>query len=140
VASTIDTYLTFIEADREVYRFLVRRTVIEALELGRMDTGLAQPWALGIVGMVNAAGGCWLKGGTMSRAELSEMLTTLIVDGLPFERATDGQGDCRLVRNGVVDCRASHVFGSLRSDRAPTSPRTLAAGMRWLSPGAAIRD
>jgi AcrR family transcriptional regulator len=108
VASTIDVYLRFIESDPALYRFLVNRTIAEttdpgailtdyisragrqvALVLGEglraagLDSGPAEPWAFGIVGMVHSAGDWWLERGTMPRSRLTEYLTSLIYDGIP---------------------------------------------------------
>jgi len=108
VASTIDVYLRFIESDTSLYRFLVNRTLAEtddprtvvtdyisragrqvALVLGEglraagLDSGPAEPWAFGIVGMVHAAGDWWIETGTMPRHRLAEYLTVLLVDGIP---------------------------------------------------------
>jgi AcrR family transcriptional regulator len=108
VASTIDSYLQFIESDPAVYRFLVHRTITEtadpgsvlneyisrtarqvALVLGEglrsagFDSGPAEPWAFGIVGMVHSAGDWWLDRGSMPRSRLAEYLTSLVYDGLP---------------------------------------------------------
>ncbi|HXA34052.1 MAG TPA: TetR/AcrR family transcriptional regulator [Acidimicrobiales bacterium] len=105
VESTIDTYLVFIESDPDVYRFLVQRGVSEAgvsindyiwqtsrqvavvlgeaLRAAGLDSGPAEVWAFGIVGMVHASGDWWLERRTMPRARLTEYLTSLVCDGLP---------------------------------------------------------
>lgn len=108
VAHAIDTYLAFIEREPELYRFLSRRAAAEggdwrhtvddfvgrvgrevAVVLGEglravgADSGAAEPWAVGIVGMVFAAGDWWLARPTMSRARLGAYLTELVCDGLP---------------------------------------------------------
>jgi AcrR family transcriptional regulator len=108
VLSTIDAYLEFIESDQEVYRFLVHRAASEGADAGTMfneyisragrqvamvlgeglraagrDSGPAEPWAFGIVGMVHSAGDWWMDRKAMPRARLAEYLTSLIYDGLP---------------------------------------------------------
>ena len=105
VASTIDTYLVFIESDPAVYRFLVQRGVSEAgvsindyiwrtsrqvavvlgeaLRAAGVDSEPAEAWAFGIVGMVHASGDWWLERGALPRARLTEYLTSLVCDGLP---------------------------------------------------------
>jgi AcrR family transcriptional regulator len=105
--TTIDTYLAFVEADPQIYRFLVqsalagpagvasaltgvipeigRRVVLvigEGLGAAGLDTGPAEPWAFGIVGMVHLAGDWWVDRRTMSRARLVEYLTRLLWDGM----------------------------------------------------------
>jgi AcrR family transcriptional regulator len=107
VLSTIDTYLQFIESDPDVYRFLVHRTSNEgtgsgpmlneymaragcqvAMVLGEglraagLDSGPAEAWAFGIVGMVHSAGDWWMDRATMPRVRLAEYLTNLVYDGL----------------------------------------------------------
>jgi len=108
IATTIDTYLAFIESEPEVYRFLVRgpgrdsgnveeninefidrtsRQVAivlgEGLRAAGQDSGPADAWAYGIVGMVQAAGDWWLDRGTLPRSRLCGYLTSLLCDGLP---------------------------------------------------------
>ena len=114
VASTIDTYLVFIESDPDVYRFLVQRSVSEtgvsindyiwrtsrqvavvlgeALRAAGLDSGPAEAWAFAIVGMVHASGDWWLERGPMPRARLTEYLTRLVCDGLPDLRALGSAG------------------------------------------------
>ncbi|MDQ4144567.1 MAG: TetR/AcrR family transcriptional regulator [Actinomycetota bacterium] len=103
---TIDTYLSFIEREKEVYAFLMHRAVGErpeaqatvadfirqlgdeiAIILGEelrrngVDSGAAEPWAHGMVGMVYLAGDRWLDRPTMPRARLVEYLTALLWNG-----------------------------------------------------------
>ena len=107
IASTIDSYLSFIEREREAYRFLMHRAVPErpeaqatvgefirqvanevALVLGEelrrfgLDSGAAEPWAHGIVGMVQLAGDRWLETRSMSRDNLVDYLKALVWNGL----------------------------------------------------------
>jgi AcrR family transcriptional regulator len=106
IAATIDGYLAFIEQQREAYRFLMHRAVSErpeaqatvgdfiqqvaeevALILGEelrrfgLDSGAAEPWAHGMVGMVHMAGDWWLEHPTMSREALVSYLVTLLWNG-----------------------------------------------------------
>lgn len=106
VAAVIDTYLRAIERQPELYRFVIRRsfadrpvesdpvsdyTTLVATELTRVfgerlreagvDSGGAEPWGRGIVGLVQAAGDWWLDYRSMSRASLTEYLTMLIWNG-----------------------------------------------------------
>jgi AcrR family transcriptional regulator len=106
IRTTIDTYVSFIDKDREAYRFLMHRAVGERPEaqatvadfirqLGReiavvlgeelrglgVDSGGAEPWANGIVGMVHLACDRWLEEPTMSRDALVDYLTTLLWSG-----------------------------------------------------------
>jgi AcrR family transcriptional regulator len=106
VAATIDAYLSFVEQRPEPYEFLMHRAATEgpeaqatvadfirqvaaevAVELGEelrsagLDSGPAEPWAHGIVGMVQLAGDWWLGARTMPRERLVEYLTALLWQG-----------------------------------------------------------
>ena len=107
IRRTIDTYLAFVEREREIYNFLMHRAVAErpearatvadfirqlAAELSivlgdelrraGLDSGGAEPWAHGIVGMVQLAGDRWLEQRNMSRENLADYLGTLVWKGL----------------------------------------------------------
>ncbi|SCX40557.1 transcriptional regulator, TetR family [Klenkia marina] len=107
VAAAIDTYLAFIEADPELYRFVVHAPaerepgadpiaglselvgdqatalVALALEQAGRPVAAAEPWGHGLVGLVRAAGDRWLGGSApMPRAELTAHLTDLAWAGL----------------------------------------------------------
>jgi AcrR family transcriptional regulator len=103
---TIDTYLSFVEREPQVYRFLMEgpgggpdaiallsnfmRQIGQevALVLGEQlravgaDSGAAEPWAYGLVGMVHLAGDWWLERQPMPRARLVEYLAGLVWNGL----------------------------------------------------------
>jgi AcrR family transcriptional regulator len=105
ISATIDAYLSAIESAPQLYQYVFgratdgmaavvgasSRTIAAALArvigdrlraLG-LDAGGAQPWAYGIVGMVQSVGDWWiLHSRPMSRAALTEYLTTLLWDGL----------------------------------------------------------
>ncbi|GAA4974489.1 hypothetical protein GCM10023205_46440 [Yinghuangia aomiensis] len=104
IQATIDTYLAHIEANPQVYRFLLHRAGAESAdvhghvtayqrrvgeELARSfdpvgATGvLARAWAHGIVGMVQACGDWWLEEHPCERAELTVYLTELLWGALP---------------------------------------------------------
>lgn len=105
--ATVDAYLTFIESQPQVYRFLMHRALVEQPEahtavseairrLGdevgralREELDLHGPAAdaatalgHGIVGMVHVAGDWWLEHRSLSRDELAAALTGLLVGGL----------------------------------------------------------
>lgn len=107
IRQTIDSYLSFIEDEREIYDFLMLRAVRERVEaqvtvtdfirqlaaelsivLGDelrragLDSGGAEPWAHGIVGMVQLAGDHWLEHRSMSRDSLVDYLEGLLWRGL----------------------------------------------------------
>ena len=111
IAATIDAYLGTIEAEPDLYRFLVHQSGSPAMpgliaqsartiatDLARvigdrlralgLDSGPAEPWAHGMVGMVQSVGDWWiLHGRPMSRAALTDYLTTLLWQGLSGVRA-----------------------------------------------------
>ena len=98
VERTVDAYLAAIEAEPQVYRFLVHsdeaapvqsqvRSFTRRLSALLADGIVAElgvaperaaAWAHGIVGMVQAAGDWWLETGRCTRAELVAELTDLL--------------------------------------------------------------
>jgi hypothetical protein len=54
------------------------------------DSGAAEPWAYGIVGMVHLAGDWWVNRRTMSREHLVGYLVSLLWDGLGSVAPADG--------------------------------------------------
>jgi AcrR family transcriptional regulator len=111
VATAVRTYLVAIEAEPELYRFLLHRADIPEMHavlsrsaetvasgLARvigdrlralgLDAGPALPWAHGLVGCVQAVGDWWLRNRQpISREALTEYLTTLLWSGLSGVRA-----------------------------------------------------
>ena len=106
IEATIDAYLRCIEAQPQLYRFVMdhagipgvhqliavsSRRVAAALAqvigdrlraLG-LDAGPAEPWAYGLVGFVQSVGDWWMAHGRpMRRAALTEYLTTLLWSGI----------------------------------------------------------
>ncbi len=101
-SSTLDAYLSAIEARPQVYRFLMQRASVEEPDVRgevasflrrlsgelaagiRIDLGLdeddprALVWAHGIVGMAQNAGEWWLEHGDVPRTEVVEQLTELL--------------------------------------------------------------
>jgi AcrR family transcriptional regulator len=106
VAATIDAYLRTIETMPDLYRVLTHQTDVAgvhhlirrsaqtvAASLARvigdrlralgLDSGPAEPWGYGIVGMVQSVGDWWmLHERPMSRAALTDYLTTLLWQGI----------------------------------------------------------
>ncbi len=107
LSATIDAYLAFVERDPDIYRFLVSQVagahapdpdelsgfvrriaaeitlvIGEQLRARGLDSGPAEPWAYGLVGMVQLAGDWWLERRTMPRQRLVDYLTTLLWEGL----------------------------------------------------------
>ena len=113
VAAAIDTYLAFIEADPELYRFVVHQQALErptadpvsslsdlvgeqasaaisvALHQAGRDAMAAAPWGHGVVGLVRSAADWWLRADRpMLRSELAAHLTDLAWAGLAGVVAT----------------------------------------------------
>jgi AcrR family transcriptional regulator len=109
LAAGIDAYLASIESRPEVYRFVAQHrdlndyaTIVglhatavigESMREAGMDSGAAELWGFGIVGLVRAAADRWLEERTMSRAAVVCYLTDLVWPGLsrsPAVRPADG--------------------------------------------------
>jgi AcrR family transcriptional regulator len=106
VAAAIETYLAFLEADPELYRFVVHGAerpqhgdpistlsdlvgeqaaglVAHQLEQAGRDPAAGAPWGHGVVGMVRAAADWWLSADRpMIRSDLAAHLTELAWAGL----------------------------------------------------------
>lgn len=106
IRGVVDGFLSGIEDEPQLWRFVVhnpgehtpgaevvddvRQTIAgllssligERLREAHLDAGGAEAWAIGLVGMVQSAGDWWLERQTMSRAEVTDYLTTLIWGGI----------------------------------------------------------
>ena len=119
IRRTIDAYLAFVEREQEIYNFLMHRAVTERpearatvadfirqlaselsivlgdeLRRAGLDPVGAEPWAHGIVGMVQLSGDRWLEQRSMSRETLVDYLERLIWNGLshaPVARESAGK-------------------------------------------------
>jgi AcrR family transcriptional regulator len=103
---TVDSYVRFIETNREVYDFLMHRAVREGpaaqatvadfvrsvardigeilgAEISRLgfDPAPADAWAHGVVGMVQLSTDWWLHGGDISREQLVAYIVGLLSHG-----------------------------------------------------------
>ncbi|GIE94675.1 TetR/AcrR family transcriptional regulator [Paractinoplanes rishiriensis] len=106
IAAAIDAYLAHIEADTNLYRFVVHqpdvtrhrdvvadvvdtvasglaRILGDRLRARGLDSGAATPWAYGVVGYVQSVGDWWLRRQQpISREALGEYLTTFLWGGV----------------------------------------------------------
>ena len=105
VAAAIETYLAFLEADPELYRFVVHPPQLDrpdpltnladlvgeqaaaavsvAIQQAGRDPAAAAPWGHGVVGLVRSAADWWLRAERpMLRSELAAHLTELAWSGL----------------------------------------------------------
>lgn len=102
----IETYVAKVEAQPELYQFVsappagrsaepdlmgdyastvgahASRVIGAILRTGGLDSGAADPWGFGIVGMVRAATDRWLEQRTMSREDLVDYLTDFTWAGM----------------------------------------------------------
>lgn len=104
VLRAIDAWVGFIESDPHIYRFLsegsfgagrrledrrlvsdlgvvVARALGEWLREQGADSGPAEPWAYGVLGMVHVTTEWWLQRQTLSRTDLVEYMTDLLWTG-----------------------------------------------------------
>ncbi|HEY8642616.1 MAG TPA: TetR/AcrR family transcriptional regulator [Candidatus Dormibacteraeota bacterium] len=106
LTEVIDAYLSFIEREPQLYRFLMQRAVVEQAEaqvtisyfirdvgqavaqtMGQQlrpagaDSAAAEAWAYGVVGMVQLAGDWWLERRPMPRPRLVAYLADLLWNG-----------------------------------------------------------
>ncbi len=99
--TAIAAYVALIDDDPDVYRFVtehstpgsnltglaaeVARAIAvvmgEQLRQRDLDSGSAEPWAFGIVGMVHLAGDWWVRTRTLPRERLVTYLVDLLWDG-----------------------------------------------------------
>jgi AcrR family transcriptional regulator len=106
IAAAIDAYLQHIQADTNLYQFVVHQPDIarhrdvvadvvdtvasglarilgDRLRARGLDSGAAQPWAYGVVGYVQAVGDWWLRQQQpISREALGDYLTTFLWGGV----------------------------------------------------------
>ncbi|WIM98927.1 TetR/AcrR family transcriptional regulator [Actinoplanes oblitus] len=117
IAAAIDVYLTHIEADLNLYRFVVHQPDIarhrdvvadvvdtvasglarifgDRLRARGLDSGASLPWAYGVVGYVQSVGDWWLRQQQpISREALGEYLTAFLWGGVSgISRAADIPG------------------------------------------------
>jgi len=130
IRGVVDAFLAGIEAEPELWRFVVHHPIERAPgaevvddareQIARMltaligerlrglglDSGGAEAWAQGLVGMVQSAGDWWLERRTMSRRALTDYLTTLIWGGVSgvLGAASDAPSSLRLIPRADDGC------------------------------------
>ncbi|MHB2022509.1 MAG: TetR/AcrR family transcriptional regulator [Mycobacteriales bacterium] len=125
LAAGIDCYLRVIEADPELYRFVLRsalpsiggedpvadystvlglhvtRLLGEQLRAVGADAGAAEPWGFALVGSVRSAADRWLAQPTMTRSALCAYLTDFAWHGISAITALqEGPSVVRPLRRG----------------------------------------
>lgn len=126
VYRAIDAWVGFIESDPHIYRFLsegsfgagrrledrrlvsgvgivVARALGEWLRDQDADSGPAEPWAYGVLGMVHVTTEWWLDRRTLSRKDLVEYMTSLLWTGLSGNGLSgNGSSGYGLSENGLT--------------------------------------
>ncbi|SHG36340.1 TetR/AcrR family transcriptional regulator [Streptoalloteichus hindustanus] len=114
-ASTPDV----VAEDKALIAAVLSRVIGDYLRLFEMDSGGAEVWGYGLVGMVQAAGDWWLERRSMSREALTDYLTQIIW------HAVDG-----VLRSGGIYVEPDVPFDVALGAAAAPSPR-----LRLLSGG-----
>jgi AcrR family transcriptional regulator len=139
VEAAIDAYVGVLESDPQVYRFATTRmrsepsgrdgafddaTTVLARALGEAcrragrDSGPAEVWAAGIIGMVHVAADRWLRHPVMTRAALVDHLSELLWSGLDAVTAAPmPSGRPLLLRPRVVDAETETSAGGRANAR-----------------------
>lgn len=94
--------------DKEVIATTLTALLGDYMRMFQMDSGAAEPWAYGIVGMVQNTGEWWLEKKTMGRDSVVEYLTQIIwaaIDGLTRRQGVVLDPDQPLEANTVVQMR-----------------------------------
>jgi AcrR family transcriptional regulator len=132
LAAGIDAYVRSVEADPELYRFVVearpssrsgradpledfatlaglRASQIfgDLLRLGGADAGAAETWGFGLVGMVRTAADRWMERPSISREALVDYLTDLVMPGISAVLPAELLGDAEAVPPGRPGPRAA---------------------------------
>ncbi len=142
VVRSIDAWVGFIEEDPHIYSFLsegtfgagrrlderrlvdelgrtVSQALGQALRASGSDSGPAEPWAFGILGMVHVSTEWWLERRTLSRADFVEFITNLLWEGLAGAGLADGGPD----GSGTVATDGASSGAAPRRGAATTAPR-----------------
>ncbi len=140
VVRSIDVWVGFIEEDPHIYSFLsegsfgagrrlderrlvddlgrtVSRALGQALRASGADSGPAEPWAFGILGMVHVSTEWWLERRTLSRSDFVQFIANLLWEGLAGA-GLDGGGSGTTDDQGVASSS-----GSPRRGTAASAPR-----------------
>ena len=143
VVRSIDAWVGFIERDPHIDSFLsegsfgagrrlderrlvdelgrtVSRALGEALRASGADSGPAEPWAFGILGMIHVSTEWWLERRTLSRADFVQFITDLLWRGLSGGGLDTGRPDPTAEATAEADAPVSP--GGVRRPTAATPP------------------
>jgi AcrR family transcriptional regulator len=102
--------------DKEVIATALTALLGDYMRMFNMDSGAAEPWAHGIVGMVQNTGEWWLDGRAMGRDSVVEYLTQIIwaaIDGLTRQHGIVIDPNLPLEEGKIIQLAAA------RKDPAP---------------------
>jgi AcrR family transcriptional regulator len=91
--------------DKELIATALTALLGDYMRMFGMDSGAAEPWAYGIVGMVQNTGDWWLDKRTMSRDSVVEYLTQIIwaaIDGLLRQQGVTIDPNVPLDENKII--------------------------------------
>ncbi|AUI63664.1 TetR/AcrR family transcriptional regulator [Amycolatopsis sp. BJA-103] len=94
--------------DKELIATALTALLGDYMRMFNMDSGAAEPWAHGIVGMVQSTGEWWLDRRSMGRDSVVEYLTQIIwaaIDGLSRQQGIVIDPNLPLEENKVVQMR-----------------------------------
>jgi AcrR family transcriptional regulator len=96
--------------DKELIAAALTALLGDYMRMFNMDSGAAEPWAYGIVGMVQNTGEWWLDRRSMGRDSVVEYLTQIIwaaIDGLTRQHGIVIDANLPLDENKVVQMSKS---------------------------------
>lgn len=94
-----------VRADKEIIATALSALLGDYLRAFGLDSGPAEPWAYGVVGLVQNTAEWWLERRSMSRDALTEYLTTLVwaaIDGFARQRGVVIDPNVPLEINRVI--------------------------------------
>jgi hypothetical protein len=109
--------------DKEVIATALTALLGDYMRMFNMDSGAAEPWAHGIVGMVQNTGEWWLDRRSMGRESVVEYLTQIIwaaIDGLTRQSGVVIDPNLPLEENKVVRITAVRKDTDTDPGRAST--------------------
>jgi AcrR family transcriptional regulator len=111
-----------VRADKEIIATALSALLGDYLRAFGLDSGAAEPWAYGVVGLVQNTAEWWLERRSMSRDSVTEYLTTLVwaaIDGFARQRDVEIDPNVPLAINRVI--QLSHQRGEDTSSGQPES-------------------
>ncbi|WP_433801416.1 TetR family transcriptional regulator [Actinomycetospora sp. CA-084318] len=110
-----------VQADKEIIATALSALLGDYLRAFGLDSGAAEPWAYGVVGLVQNTAEWWLERRSMSRDSVTEYLTMLVwaaIDGFARQRDVVIDPNVPLEINKVIQMSPGGSSGSSESDVA----------------------